>query len=96
MLILEYLVMFGLPFDPTDSKFLRGAALENFYWTKLGNIPNDSTLYFFLPLNFNTRNVSLVLLATYDPVPSVFSSAVEKRKNYNIQDYNFACGSAWV
>jgi hypothetical protein len=23
---------------------------------------------------------------------SVFSSAVEKRKNLNIQDYNFACG----
>jgi hypothetical protein len=27
------------------------------------------------------------------PEPSVFSSAIEKRKNWNIQDYNFACGS---
>jgi hypothetical protein len=28
--------------------------------------------------------------------PSVFSSAVKKLKNWNIQDYNFACGSVWV
>jgi hypothetical protein len=27
---------------------------------------------------------------------SVFSSAVEKRENQNIQDYDFACGSVWV
>jgi hypothetical protein len=26
----------------------------------------------------------------------VLSSAVEKRKNYKIEDYNFACGSVWV
>jgi hypothetical protein len=26
----------------------------------------------------------------------VFSAAVQKHKNYNIQNYNFACGSAWV
>jgi hypothetical protein len=31
-----------------------------------------------------------------NPEPSAFSSAVEKRKNYNIQDRNFACGSVWV
>jgi hypothetical protein len=30
------------------------------------------------------------------PEPPVFSTAVEKLKSYNIQDYNFACGSVWV
>jgi hypothetical protein len=25
-----------------------------------------------------------------------FSSAIIKRKNWNLQDYNFACGSVWV
>jgi hypothetical protein len=28
--------------------------------------------------------------------PSVFTSAVKKVKNYNIQDDNFACRSVWV
>jgi hypothetical protein len=23
-------------------------------------------------------------------------STIEKRRNYNIQDYNFACGSVWL
>jgi hypothetical protein len=33
----------------------------------------------------------------FGPEPSVFSSAVKKLKNYNIQqDYNFACSSLWV
>jgi hypothetical protein len=27
--------------------------------------------------------------------PFVLSSAVEKHKNQNIQNYNFACGPAW-
>jgi hypothetical protein len=35
-------------------------------------------------------------LLPFGPAPSVFSSAVEKRKNWNIQDHNFACGSVWV
>jgi hypothetical protein len=28
--------------------------------------------------------------------PSILSSAVEKHKNWNIQDYNFVCGSVWL
>jgi hypothetical protein len=32
----------------------------------------------------------------FGPEPSVFSVAVEKLENWNIQDYNFACGSVWV
>jgi hypothetical protein len=32
----------------------------------------------------------------FGPEPSVFSVAVKKLKNKNIQDYNFACGSVWV
>jgi hypothetical protein len=35
-------------------------------------------------------------LLQFSQEPSVFSSAVEKHKDYNIQDYNFACGSVWV
>jgi glucose-6-phosphate 1-dehydrogenase len=30
------------------------------------------------------------------PEPSVFSSAVKKLKNQNLQDDNFACRSVWV
>jgi hypothetical protein len=26
----------------------------------------------------------------------IFSSPFKELKNYNIQDYNFVCGSAWV
>jgi hypothetical protein len=29
----------------------------------------------------------------FGPEPSAFSVAVEKLKNFNMQDYNFACGS---
>jgi hypothetical protein len=32
----------------------------------------------------------------FGPKPYVFSVAVEKLKNYNLQDYNFVCGSVWV
>jgi hypothetical protein len=32
----------------------------------------------------------------FGPEPSDFSVAVEKLKNENIQDCNFACGSEWV
>jgi hypothetical protein len=28
--------------------------------------------------------------------PSVFVYAVDKRKNQNIKDYSFACGSVWL
>jgi hypothetical protein len=31
-------------------------------------------------------------LPPFSPELSVFSVAVEKLENYNIQDYNFACG----
>jgi hypothetical protein len=37
-----------------------------------------------------------MVLLPFGPEPSVFSSAVKNRKNLNIQDYNFACGSVWV
>jgi hypothetical protein len=32
----------------------------------------------------------------FDPKPSVFLSAVEKLKLWNIQNYNFTCGFVWV
>ncbi|PNF14992.1 hypothetical protein B7P43_G01525 [Cryptotermes secundus] len=32
----------------------------------------------------------------FSPEPFVFSSVVQKHKNQNIQNYNFACGSVWV
>jgi hypothetical protein len=35
-------------------------------------------------------------LLPFGPEPSVFSSAVKKLKNWNIQDDNFACGPVWV
>jgi hypothetical protein len=35
-------------------------------------------------------------LLPFGPEPSVFWSAIEKRKNYNIEEYSFACGSVWV
>jgi hypothetical protein len=35
-------------------------------------------------------------LPPFGPEPSVFSVAVEKLKNENIQDYSFICGSVWV
>jgi hypothetical protein len=35
-------------------------------------------------------------LQPFGQEPPVFSVAVEKLKNYNIQDYNFVCGSVWV
>jgi hypothetical protein len=35
-------------------------------------------------------------LLPFGAEPSVFSSAVEKRKNQNIQDHNFACNSVRV
>jgi hypothetical protein len=38
--------------------------------------------------------VVLVLVVVAEPF--VFSSAVKKLKNWNIQDDNFACGSVWV
>jgi hypothetical protein len=38
----------------------------------------------------------MAVLATIGPEPSIFLSAVEKLKNWNIQDYNFAYGSVWV
>jgi hypothetical protein len=39
-------------------------------------------------------NSVLIMLATIQSRTfSLFSSAIEKRKNENIQDYNFACGS---
>jgi hypothetical protein len=34
-------------------------------------------------------------LLPFGPEPSVFSVAVEKLANWNIQDCNFACGSVW-
>jgi hypothetical protein len=34
--------------------------------------------------------------SAFGPEPSVFSVAVEKLENWNIQDYDFACGSVWV
>jgi hypothetical protein len=36
------------------------------------------------------------MLATIGVQPSVFSYAVKKLKNQNIQDDNFARGSVWV
>jgi hypothetical protein len=35
-------------------------------------------------------------LLPFGPEPTVFSSAVKKLKNQNIQDDNFACGSVWT
>jgi hypothetical protein len=32
----------------------------------------------------------------FGPEPSVFSSDAEKSKNWNIQEFIFACGSVWV
>jgi hypothetical protein len=37
-----------------------------------------------------------MLATTFGPEPFVFSFAVEKLKNQNIQDDNFACRSEWV
>jgi hypothetical protein len=34
-------------------------------------------------------------LLPFSPEPSVFSSAIEERKNWSIKDENFACGSVW-
>jgi hypothetical protein len=34
-------------------------------------------------------------LLPFGAEPSVFLSAIEKRKNENIQDYNFSCGFVW-
>jgi hypothetical protein len=36
------------------------------------------------------------MLLPFGPEPSVFSSAVKKLKNENIQDDNIACGFGWV
>jgi hypothetical protein len=30
------------------------------------------------------------------PEPSVFSTAAQIRKDYNIENHNFACASVWV
>jgi hypothetical protein len=38
-------------------------------------------------------NESANRLIEFSPEPSVFASAVEKRRSYIIQGYNFACGS---
>jgi hypothetical protein len=43
--------------------------------------------------NYNLN--SYHFCTTFSPKP-VFSSAVEKRKHWNIQDYNFVCHSVWV
>jgi hypothetical protein len=34
--------------------------------------------------------------ACYHSVQNLLSVAVERLKNWNIQDYNFACGPVWV
>jgi hypothetical protein len=41
-------------------------------------------------------NKNNLISPLFGPEPSVFSLAVEKLKNLNIQYYNFACGSVWV
>jgi hypothetical protein len=35
-------------------------------------------------------------MLSFGPEPSVFSSAVKKIKNYDIEDDNFAGGSVWM
>jgi hypothetical protein len=37
-----------------------------------------------------------LFLLSFGPELSVFSSAVQKRKNYAVKDYNFVYGSVWV
>jgi hypothetical protein len=36
------------------------------------------------------------MLASFGPEPSVFLSAAKEHKNWNIQEYNFACEPVWV
>jgi hypothetical protein len=31
----------------------------------------------------------------FSPEPPLFSSAVKELKSWNIEDFNFACGSVW-
>jgi hypothetical protein len=40
--------------------------------------------------------VTCEICVPFSPEPFVFSSAVYKRKNWNIQNYNFAFGFVWV
>jgi hypothetical protein len=47
-------------------------------------------------VNDTNRSVQNMEGFTIGSEPSVFSSAVKKLKNQNIQDDNFACGSVWV
>jgi hypothetical protein len=49
----------------------------------------------FLRLRNETR-LNSVMLATMKSRNFVFSSVVYKRKNWNVQNYNFACGFASV
>jgi hypothetical protein len=46
-------------------------------------------------LNNLINLINGILFLPFGPEPSVFSVAVEEPKNYNIQDYNFACGETW-
>ncbi|PNF27173.1 hypothetical protein B7P43_G07841 [Cryptotermes secundus] len=65
---------------------------------KVGNRSFENVAQFrYLGTMITDRNLihEEIKRRPFRPEPFVFSSGVQKHKNYNIQNYNFACGSVW-
>jgi hypothetical protein len=61
-----------------------------------GKTHSRSKIIIFLIYSTTFKLSYIIQCLSFGPEPSVFSVAVEKLKNWNIHDYNFACGSVWV
>jgi hypothetical protein len=65
--------------------------LSHFVYSGM-TVTNENLIQEKIKRRLNSGNA----LLPFSPELSVFSCAVERHKKQNIQDYNFACGSAWT